>query len=323
MRFQFRQRALDAASGALVCSGAPLAMSSRRFPYLIILIPIAFAAMLLLARPHSHSSAKSAAKLVVSAAAAQPIGAPGTDADQKQKKTSKDAAPGKETVKAAAVPFSAGEILDYNVSWAAFPSAATLHLSVIERRNLYGWDSWHMRATGSTENPVRRIFEIDDEFDSYTDAVTLASHQYEMYLNEMGKSDKSMMELTPQGSVPRGGIASVIVPPGTRDPIALLQSMRSWDWERSAEMRVPVFDGHNLYDVHANRDAADEEVAVPAGNFHATKIAVHIYKGGTEMQQIQFTLWVARNTARVPVAMEAELPFGTFRLELTQITAGK
>ena len=44
--------------------------------------------------------------------------------------------------------------------------------------------------------------------------ITLASHQYEMYLNEMGKADKSMMELTPQGTVPRGGIASVIVPPG-------------------------------------------------------------------------------------------------------------
>ena len=50
----------------------------------------------------------------------------------------------------------------------------------------------------------------------------LASHQYEMYFNEMGKTEKSMMELTPQGTVARGGIASVIVPPGTRDPIALL-----------------------------------------------------------------------------------------------------
>ena len=211
-------------------------------------------------------------------------------------------------------------MLDYNVSWAAFPSAATLHLSVIERHNLYGWDTWHLRATGSAENPVRRIFEIDDEFDSYTDAVSLASHQYETYLNEMGKAEKSMMELTPQGTVPRGGIASVIVPPGTRDPVALLQTMRAWDWDRSPEMRTPVFDGHNLYDVHANREAADEQVVVAAGDFRTTKIAVHIYKGGTEMQQIRFTLWLAKNAARTPAALEAELPFGTFRMELTQIT---
>jgi hypothetical protein len=99
--------------------------------------------------------------------------------------------------------------------------------------------------------------------------------------------------------------------------------MRAWDWDRSAEMRTPVFDGHNLYEVRANREAADEQVAVPAGNFRATKIAVHIYKAGTEMQQIRFTLWLAKNTARTPAAMEAELPFGTFRMELTQITPGK
>jgi Protein of unknown function (DUF3108) len=300
-------------------------MNSRRFPYLLVLIPLAFAAMLLIARPHSHSSAKLTANSAIAAASpTQPAGTPpSTETDQKQKKPPKDATTAKDAPKAAVVPFAAGEILDYNVSWAAFPSAATLHLSVIERRNLYGWDTWHLRATGSTENPVRRIFEIDDEFDSYTDAATLASHQYEMYLNEMGKVEKSMMELTPQGTVPRGGIASVIVPPGTRDPIAVLQSMRAWDWDRSAEMRTPVFDGHNLYDVRANREAADEQVAVPAGNFRATKIAMHIYKAGTEMQQIRFTLWLAKNTARTPAAMEAELPFGTFRMELTQITQGK
>ncbi len=300
-------------------------MSSRRFPYLIILIPIAFAAMLLVARPHSHSSAKLAGN---SAAAATPATRPApeppsTETDQKQKKPSKDSTPAKDAPKDAPVPFAAGEILDYNVSWAAFPSAATLHLSAIERHNLYGWDTWHLRATGSTENPVRRIFEIDDELDSYTDAVTLASHQYETYLNEMGKTEKSTMELTPQGTVPRGGIASVIVPPGTRDPVALLQSMRAWDWDRSPEMRTPVFDGHNLYDVHSNREAADEQVVVAAGDFRTTKIAVHIYKGGTEMQQIRFTLWLAKNAARTPAAMEAELPFGTFRMELTQITPGK
>lgn len=296
-------------------------MNSRRFPYLVILIPLAFAALLLLARPRRHANAKPGAVSGGAATATQPVATPASESEQKQKKPAKDAP--KESPKAAAFPFSAGEILDYGVSWAAFSSAATIRLSVVERRNLYGWDSWHLRATGSTENPVRRIFEIDDEFDSYMDAATLASHQYEMYLNEMGKTEKSVMELTPQGSIARGGIASVIVPPGTRDPIALLESMRAWDWEHSPEMRVAVFDGHNLYDVRANREAADEQVVVPAGNFRATKIAIHIYSGATEMQQTRFTLWLSRDAARTPTSMEAELPFGTFRLELTQITPGK
>ncbi len=294
-------------------------MSSRRFPYLLILVPLAFAALLLLARPRRHAIAKPAST-APSAKLASSTEPPVSGADDKTKKPPKDAA--KEPPKAATVPFVAGEALDYSASWATFSTAATIRLEAVERRNLYGWETWHFRAKGSTENPVRRIFEIDDEFDSYTDAITLASHQYEMYLNEMGKTEKNVMELTPQGTVARGGIASVIVPPTTRDPIALLESMRAWDWERSPEMRTPVFDGHNLYDVHANREAADEQVSVAAGNFHAAKIAIHIFKGATEMQQTRFTLWVARDTKREPVAMEAELPFGTFRLELAQIAPG-
>jgi hypothetical protein len=294
-------------------------MSSRRFPYLLILLPLAFAALLLMARPRRHAIANPGSMPAAAAAESTPA----ASGDQKSKSPAKDVT--KEAPKGAVVPFAAGESLEYGVSWAAFSTAATIHLLVLERRNLYGWDAWHFRATGSTENPVRRIFEIDDEFDSYTDATTLSSHQYEMYLNEMGKTEKNVMELTPQGTVARGSVASVIVPPLTRDPVALLECMRAWDWEKSAEMRVPVFDGHNVYDVHANRDAADEQVSVAAGNFHASKIGIHIFNGGAEMQQTRFTLWLARNTAHTPVAMEASLPFGTFRLELAQVTsaAGK
>jgi Protein of unknown function (DUF3108) len=294
-------------------------MSSRRFSYFVVLVPLALAAILLLARPRQHVIAKHGPGIP-----AEKLG-PGTKPsstrnDQKPKKTKE---PQKEASKPAPVPFAAGETLAYSVSWAAFTTAATIQLSVLERHNLYGWDSWHLCAKGSTENPVRRIFEIDDEFDSYTDASTLASHQYEMYLNELGKTEKNVMELTPQGTVARGAVASVIVPPGTRDPIAFLESMRAWDWEHSSEMRVPVFDGHNLYDVHADREANDEQVSVAAGNFHAAKIAIRIFSAGKEMQQNRFTLWLANSSARTPVAMEAELPFGTFRLELAQITAGK
>ena len=65
------------------------------------------------------------------------------------------------------------------------------------------------------------------------------------------------------------------------------------------------------------------KLSVPAGNFRATKIGLHIYSGATEMQQTRFTLWLARDAARTPTSMEAELPFGTFRLELTQMTPGK
>jgi isocitrate/isopropylmalate dehydrogenase len=44
-----------------------------------------------------------------------------------------------------------------------------------------------LQAIVHTENPLRMVFELDDQFDSYSDAGTLASMQYEMRLSdEMG-----------------------------------------------------------------------------------------------------------------------------------------
>ena len=86
------------------------------------------------------------------------------------------------------MPFHPGETLNYRVSWAAFTSAAQIQLSVPERRDLFGWQTWHFRATAHTENPVAALAPIDDQFDSYTDTASLESRQFESHLDELGKT---------------------------------------------------------------------------------------------------------------------------------------
>jgi hypothetical protein len=235
---------------------------------------------------------------------------------QKQK-----APPAKDSPKAAVVPFHAGEQLEYRLSWATFLTAATIRLTVIERRTLYGWDAWHFRATGSSESPLRTLFTIDDEFDSYTDAATFVSHQFESYLDELGRKEKNVMELTPQGTVPRGTVASVIVPPATRDPLDFIESVRAFDWERYPELRVPVFDGKNLYDIHATREALDEKISVPALTCEATRIGIHVFAAGKELDHTKIAIWLQRDGPRMPVAIQADLPLGTFRMELSSTAA--
>jgi uncharacterized protein DUF3108 len=293
-------------------------MKPGRVVVLVALIPVGFAVLLVLARPKPHAIAETPTAPAPASPAEHIPSASGTTTTDVPKTASEKAAP-----KGPAFPFQPGEELDYRVSWTTFSSAATIRLSAIERRNLYGWDAWHFRAVANTQQPVRSIFTIDDQFDSYVDAATFGSHQYEMYLDEMGKQQKSMMELTPQGQVPRSPLASVIVAPGTRDPIALLQSMRAFDWDHNAEMRVPVFDGHKLYEIRATREAASEKITVPAGTYTATRISVGIFSEGKEVQQTRFEVWLAHDAAKMPVVAQAEIPFGTFRVELTSVHLGK
>jgi hypothetical protein len=231
------------------------------------------------------------------------------------------AAPVKDVPKAAVVPFHAGEQLEYRLSWATFLTAATIRLSVVERRTLYGWDAWHFRAIGSSEQPLRALFTIDDEFDSYTDAATFVGRQYEMYLDELGRKEKNIMELTPQGSVPRGSVASVIVPPLTRDPLDFLESVRAFDWDRYPELRVPVFDGKNLYDIHAARESLDEKISVPGLTCDAMRIGIRVLASGKELDRTKIAIWLQRDAPKMPVAIQADLPLGTFRMELSSFTA--
>jgi hypothetical protein len=216
-----------------------------------------------------------------------------------------------------AMPFHVGEKLDYRIAWSGFNNAATLELSVPERRDLFGWHTWHFRAAFHTVHPVRTLFEIDDQFDSYTDATTLECRQFEMYMNELGKTETKVLHLVAKDQTPRAPGPSVVVLPGTRDPLGMLFTLRAVDWQHTPELRVPVYDGHDLYQVVAHLEAASDQVQVDAGSFNASRVSIEVFQTDNENASFHFTVWYANDAARTPVSMFADLPFGNLRVELT------
>lgn len=214
------------------------------------------------------------------------------------------------------MPFRVGELLKYQVSWASFATAATVELSVPERRDFYGWQTWHFRASAHTASPVRALFAIDDQFDSYTDATSLESRQYETYLSEMGRKLDQEWRFIPEGQTPRAPGPAVIVLSETRDPLGALYSLRALDWQRTPEVRSPVYDGHNLYEMRARMESRDEALTLPAGAFSATRIAIRVFQHEKEVPGVSFVVWLAHDAAHTPVAMKAELPFGSLHVEM-------
>jgi hypothetical protein len=223
----------------------------------------------------------------------------------------------KELPRDVAMPFRVGEKLKYQVSWATFTTAADVQMNVQECRDLSGWSTWHFRAVAHTVSPVRTLFAIDDQFDSYTDAATLESRQYEMYLNELGKKQDRVIHLTQMGQPPRGDPPRVMVQPGTRDPLGALYTLRGVDWQKTPEFRVPVFDGRDVYEVRAHLVAASEPVTVAAGNYTASRISLHLFQHDEEVSGMIFSAWLAHDPARTPVLLQADMPFGNLRVELT------
>lgn len=217
------------------------------------------------------------------------------------------------------VPFRAGEKLDYRVLWSTFNvNAASLRLTVREKGLFYGREAWHFQALAHTIETMRLLFTLDDQFDSYTEPRDLASLQYETYLREQDKKEDAIYRMSTDGDpAPQAGTA-VRVLPGTRDPLGLFFYLRAVDWQRSTEVRCPVFDGRKLYQVRARRELERGAVSVPAGKFAASRIEVRVYEHGKQSEEARFSVWLAQDASRTPVLVEADVPLGTARVELTR-----
>jgi len=219
-----------------------------------------------------------------------------------------------------AAPFRVGETLNYRVEWSAFSNAATVQLSIPEQRNLYGWPTWHFRATTHTVGSVRSIFEIDDQFDSYSDRSTFESRQFEEHLSELGRAKEDVMHFAATGEDAKGPGPMVVVLPGTRDPLDMLYDLRAIDWDHTPEFRVPVYDGKNMYEIRARRDIANQPVTVAAGQFSTSRISIQLFQYERELDNLHFEVWLANDAAKTPVLMRADLPFGSVRVELISVT---
>jgi hypothetical protein len=248
-----------------------------------------------------------------SVASAPPIAQPGKPAPKTATKNTKPAPSAPE------VPLKTGEVLNFTANVSKLDNVATLTLKVAGKGNFLGKNVWHLQAAAHTLKPLRIVFELDDQFDSYSDAGTLASLQYEMRLNERGQKVQSIQRMTSTGKEPAPAEAEEArVLPGTRDPLGFMQFLRTTDWSSTREVRSPVYDGHKLYSVRAKLASASAAVGVPAGDFRASKIEIHVFENGAESKDASFTLYLANDAAHTPVLLEAIMPVATARVELVK-----
>lgn len=219
---------------------------------------------------------------------------------------------------AVPVPFHSGEVLKYRVLFSKYSvNAANVETTVVEQRNFFGHSAWHFRAVAHTMDTTRVLLAIDDQFDSYTSAANLFSLQFEMYLHEQGKAQTSLFRMTGEGDPAPSDATAVRVAPGTRDAISFLYNLRAADWQRTPELRAPVFDGHRLYDAVARIDTPQGNITVPAGSFPAFRVGIRLFDHGKELTDTRLWVWIARDAAQTPVLAEADIPFGNARIELT------
>ncbi len=215
-----------------------------------------------------------------------------------------------------AAPFHAGESLEYTVQWLRINDAVSARLTIVGEQDFFGRPAWHVQAQAHTNNPLRYVVTVDDQFDSYASRIDLTGMQFEMYLHEQGKAENHIFRLSSVSSPAPTGATQVQVLPNTRDALGFVYYLRTINWEKTAEVRAHVFDGRKIYEVRARVTTPRAEVSVRAGKFNATAIGLRVYDRGMELTGTKLTIWIAQDPAHTPVVIDVELPFGSGRVEL-------
>ncbi|HLW83095.1 MAG TPA: DUF3108 domain-containing protein [Candidatus Acidoferrales bacterium] len=213
-----------------------------------------------------------------------------------------------------------GELLTYRIDWQRYAGAAVAQLRIVDRGEFYGASVWHFRAALHTAEPLRALYPLDDQIDAYASLANLQTREYQEHSREFGRPQDTQASLVFPGEASDAPLPHVLVPQGTRDALSAIYFLRTIDWSRVPEMRAPVFDGENIYQMIAT-DEKTESIHIAAGDFQTTEIKIRLLDGRKEIADERFALWLASNRARTPVLCEANLPIGVLRIELTSDSA--
>jgi hypothetical protein len=258
------------------------------------------------------------ATLLAAALVAVCVSGPGSAAGQAQQRRQPPAR------REAAVPFRAGETLTYDVSWSSYLVAGTAMTTVHGTQASGGSDAYYIVAEGRPIPILARLYNLSYKMDTLLDTATLLSHRGTLQTEEGGDrrvattrldqaTRRAFFELQADTTVQ----TSFAVPPRTHDGLSALFALRARALRAGERFTLPVTDGGSLYTIGVSV-GPPERISVEAGDFDAARLGVTIRdEQGQDVWQ-DIAVWMTTGARRLPVKLQAKLPFGEFVLALRE-----
>lgn len=213
---------------------------------------------------------------------------------------------------ATAVPWAAGEYLEYSVKFGAVP-AGSGRMEVLGLDTLRGRDVWRLRfnVTGGF-----LFVRVDDSYDSWMDVRTLNSLRFVQDLSEAGSHRKRHFEIFPERSVfIQNGKSEE---PTVENP---LDDASFFFFVRSIPLEVgETYEFGRYFAPKSNpviiKVLRRETVRVEAGVFQAIVIQPIIKTGGLFGEDGRAELWLSDDNRRILLQMKTRLSIGSLNLYL-------
>jgi len=218
-------------------------------------------------------------------------------------------------------PFSPGERLSYDVSWADFIVAAELNIETDERRSFDGVDGYHVTAQAHTVGLVNGLaLKVNDVYESYIDGATLKPFRAEKR-SRHGKKD-TQSSVTIEKNNARLSTGRIIeLPDDTYDLAGLLFAIRGMDLTIGRDHALTLIEDDKLYTINV-RPEGKEKVTTRAGTYETVRVATSMVKGRENDKLYNLRIFITPDAQRLPVMITAEPSWGSVRVELTSVNGG-
>ncbi len=225
---------------------------------------------------------------------------------------------------AGPLPFGRNEKAVYRVMWLSGAAVGLAAGQATFRASVGDGDgarSRHFVLDVETASWVARFFEARDRIETWTDVALLPSRQ-EQHLREGRRVVDRATRFDPSSrTLTVGDGPALPLPRGARDALSAFFYARTLPLSSGYTARFPVVEGGRSYLVDLVVEQVDR--IVHGGRaVEAFRVRPRLSSRGDRRRAVQTTVWISTDGRRVPLLLEIETPFGSFRVELDRYEVG-
>jgi hypothetical protein len=227
------------------------------------------------------------------------------------------------------VPFKAGEMLAYDVSYSTYVTAGTVTLNVQSKRPSFNSTAYYVVAEARPTPLVAKLYTLYYKADVLMDVYTLLPQRAGVYSEEGQRHqmkvttfNNTARKATFENVTAKNGKREFSVPPFTQDALSAIYVIRALPLKVGSRETIPVSTGGRTYRALVSVEGS-ESVTTPAGPFQTFRLRTSVAGDDGQPSGRPIHLWISDTPSRVPVKLQSELRVGSFNLTLREARLGQ
>jgi len=222
------------------------------------------------------------------------------------------------------VPFSPGEVLEFDISWSDYLTAANATVTVKDKRPSFGSTAYYVVAEGQPVGFLAAIYSVYYKVDSLLDVYTLLPQRASVFSQEgrhrrmqVTRFDQPQRRATYEMTTATVYKRDLQLASPAHDPLSALYILRTLTMRPGETTSMTVLNEGSPHNVRVTI-AGREMVETPLGRQSAWKLTPTVLDNRGNPAGDELAIWISDDARRLPLRIDAKLDVGVFKLVLRQ-----